>query len=170
MSASGSVLCRACGFCCDGMLFGGVQLTEEEAITTTQRSLPVLQGEDGPRMLLPCPAHLGTCTIYEERPSVCRSYHCQLVNQLDQGDIDLESALLRVERLRALADAIRPHLQDSEGDFWEQAGALQQRPFAWQLENEDLMIQIATLREMLARFIDARSRRAVVPRAHSVGD
>jgi hypothetical protein len=139
------------------MLFGGVRLTEDEAITTTRRSLPVHKDEDGPTLLLPCPAHVSACTIYEERPSVCRSYHCHLITQLEQGDIDLESALLRVERLRTLADAVRPHLE-GEGDFWERAGALQQRPFTWQLENEPLMIQIATLREMLARFIDSRSR------------
>jgi Fe-S-cluster containining protein len=166
MSASGSVLCRACGLCCNGMLFGGIQLTEDEARRAARLRLPIFQEEDGPTLLFPCPAHVGACTIYEERPSVCRSYNCQLVNQLDQGDIDLESALLRVERLRALAEAIRPHLEGGEGGFWERAGALQQRPFEWQLANEGLMIQIATLREMLARFIDARSRRRV-PAPHS---
>lgn len=161
MSAAASELCRACGFCCSGMLFAGIQLTEGEARASARLRLPLLQGEGGPTLLLPCPAHVGACTIYEERPSVCRAYHCQLIDELEQGDIDLEGALLRVERLRALADAIRPHLEGQEGDFWERAGALQRRPFAWQLENEELMIQIVTLREMLARFIDARSRRGV---------
>jgi Fe-S-cluster containining protein len=159
MSASASDLCRACGFCCDGMLFGGLRLTEEEARSAERARLPVVQDESGKALRLPCPAHVGTCTIYDDRPSVCRAYHCQLVNQLDQGDIDLESALLRIARLRGLADAIRPHLGGDVGSFWERAEALQRRPFAWQLANEALMIQIATLREMLARFLDARSRR-----------
>ena len=99
------------------------------------------------------------CTVYEDRPSTCRTYQCQLVNRLEEGDIDLPGALLRVERLRGLVDAIRPQLGDDGDTFWERAEALQARPFAWQLENEALMLQIATLREMLARFIDTRARR-----------
>ena len=158
MSTPGSTLCRACGFCCDGTLFGGIRLSEDEARSPALVRLPILQAEDGPTLLFPCPAHAGTCTIYEERPAVCRAYNCHLIDQLEQGDIDLESALLRVERLRSLAEAIRPHLEGEGGTFWERAEALQRRPFAWQIENEGLMIQIATLREMLARFIDARSR------------
>jgi Fe-S-cluster containining protein len=161
MTAAASDLCRACGFCCDGTLFGGLLLTEDEARALDQVRLPLFQAEDGPTLLMPCPAHVGTCTIYAERPSTCRTYQCQLIDRLEQGDIDFESALLRVERLRALADAIRPrlgHITPGEGGFWERADALQQQPLEWQIENEGLMLQIATLREMLARFIDARSR------------
>jgi uncharacterized protein len=158
MSAMGSDLCQACGFCCDGTLFGGLLLSDDEAREVARVHLPLFQDEGREALRLPCPAHVGTCTIYEERPSTCRSYHCQLVNRLEQGDIDLESALLRVARLRGLADAIRPHLGEDGESFWERAEALQRRPFTWQIENEALMLQIATLREMLARFIDVRSR------------
>jgi len=160
MTATGSDLCQACGFCCDGTLFGGLRLTEDEARAVARVRLPIFQGEDGPTLLMPCPAHVGTCTIYDERPSTCRTYQCQLIDRLEQGDLDFESALRRVERLRALADAIRPRLDLTAGGegFWARADALQRRPFAWQIENEGLMIEIATLREMLARFVDARSR------------
>jgi uncharacterized protein len=160
MSATGSDLCQACGFCCDGTLFDGLLLTEEEARGASRARLPIFQDEGRPTLRLPCPAHVGTCTIYEDRPSTCRAYQCQLVNRLEQGDTDLASALLRVERLKSLVDAIRPHLGEGDGEgFWERAEALQRRPFEWQIENEELMLRIATLREMLARFIDVRSRR-----------
>ena len=169
MTAAGSDLCRACGFCCDGTLFGGLRLTEDEARAPARVLLPLFQAADGPTLLMPCPAHVGTCTIYAERPSTCRTYHCQLIDRLEQGDIDFESALLRVERLLALAVAIRPRLGPlpaGGGSFWERADALQRQPLEWQIENEGLMLQIATLREMLARFIDARSRRGLTPTTH----
>ncbi|MEP7121963.1 MAG: YkgJ family cysteine cluster protein [Byssovorax sp.] len=161
MSEAGSSLCQACGFCCDGTLFDGIFLTDTDVVSVARVRLPVFRDDERPILRLPCTAHVGACTVYEDRPSICRSYQCELVNRLDAGDIDLPGALLRVERLRALIDAIRPHLGDQGESFWERAEALQARPFTWQiqLENEALMLQIATLREMLARFIDARSRR-----------
>lgn len=159
MSGSCSDLCQACGFCCNGMLFGGLRLTADEARDAGRVKLPVFQDEGGPTLLLPCPAHVGACTIYADRPAICRTYQCHLVDRLEQGDIDFESALLRVERLRGLADTIRPHLEGDGEGFWERADALLQRPLAWQIEHEALLLQIVTLREMLARFIDARSRR-----------
>jgi hypothetical protein len=161
MSEAVSALCQACGFCCDGTLFDGIFLTEADVVGVARVRLPVFRDEERPTLRLPCSAHVGACTVYEERPSVCRTYQCELVNRLEQGDTDLPGALLRVERVRALIGAIRPHLGDAGESFWERADALQARPFAWQIkpENEALMLQIATLREMLARFIDARSRR-----------
>jgi hypothetical protein len=161
MSEAVSRLCQACGFCCDGTLFDGIPLTEDDVVLVTRVRLPISRDGGRPTLRSPCPAHLGACTVYESRPSTCRAYQCQLVNRLEEGDLDLAGALLRVERLRALVDAIRPHLGDAGESFWERADALQARPFAWQIEpeNEALMIQIATLREMLASFVDARSRR-----------
>lgn len=159
MSEAVSALCQACGFCCDGTLFDGIFLTAEDVVGARRVRLPISPDDGRPTLRLPCPAHVGACTVYEDRPSTCRTYQCQLVNRLEAGDIDLPGALLRVERLRGLVDAIRPQLGDDGDTFWERAEALQARPFAWQLENEALMLQIATLREMLARFIDTRARR-----------
>lgn len=159
MSDAVSTLCQACGFCCDGTLFDGIFLTASDVIGVQRVRLPLSHDDDCPTLRLPCPAHVGSCTVYGDRPSTCRTYQCQLVNRLEEGDIDLPGALLRVERVRGLVDAMRPHLGDDGDSFWERAEALQARPFAWQLENEALMLQIATLREMLARFVDARVRR-----------
>lgn len=159
MSEAVSRLCQACGFCCDGTLFDGIFLTGSDLGCVERVRLPIFQDDDRPTLRLPCPAHAGTCTVYEDRPSTCRSYQCLLVDRLEQGDIDLASALLRVERLRGLADAIRPRLEGDGDSFWARADALSARAFEWQVGNEALMLQIATLREMLARFIDARARR-----------
>jgi hypothetical protein len=159
MSEAASRLCQACGFCCDGTLFDGIFLTASDALSVERVRLPIVQDEERLSLQLPCPAHLGACTVYDDRPSTCRTYQCLLVDRLEQGDLDLESALVRVARLRGLVDAIRPHLGEGGETFWQRAEALQARPFSWQLENEALMLQIATLREMLARFVDARARR-----------
>ena len=164
MSEAASTLCQACGFCCDGTLFDGLILQGEDEARAARRGLPIFLDEGNPTLRLPCPAHAGACTIYEDRPATCRSYRCELVNRLDQGDIDLEGALVRIERLRGLVQAIQPRLGASGESFWMRVTALEARPFSWQIENEALMLQIATLREMLARFIDARSRRAQIQR------
>ena len=162
MSEAASRLCQACGFCCDGTLFDGILVNEGDLAGVTRARLPLFRDDGRPTLRLPCPAHSGACTVYEERPSTCRTYQCELVTRLERGDLDLPSALLRIERLRALVDAIKPHLGAAGESFWDRVGALQARPFAWQIEpeNEALMLQIATLQEMLARFIDARSRRS----------
>ena len=159
MSEAVSRLCQACGFCCDGTLFDGIVLTAPDLPGVERVRLPLFHDDGRPTLRLPCPAHVGSCTVYDDRPSTCRTYQCLLVDRLELGELDLESALLRVERLRGLVEAVRPHLGDAGDGFWERADALQARPFSWQLENEALMLQIATLREMLARFIDARARR-----------
>ena len=159
MSEAVSRLCQACGFCCDGTLFDGVFLTASDAVRVERVRLPIFRDAERMTLQLPCPAHVGACTVYDDRPSTCRTYQCRLVDRLEQGELDLESALLRVARLRGLVDAIRPHLGEDGDTFWERADALQARPFSWQLENEALMLQITTLREMLVHLVDARARR-----------
>lgn len=160
MSEAASGLCQACGFCCDGTLFDGIFVNEGDVAGVTRARLPLFRDDGRPTLRLPCPAHIGACTVYEDRPSTCRTYQCELVTRLEQGDLDLPGALLRVERIRGLIDAIKPHLGDGGETFWARADALQARPFTWQIENEALMLRIATLREMLAHFIDVRSRRS----------
>src|SRR4051812_33623473 len=112
MDATLSELCQACGFCCDGTLFDGIFITEEDIAAVARVRLPLVDDDGSTTLRLPCPAHIGTCTVYEDRPSTCRAYRCLLVTRLEEGDIDLEGALLRIERLRGLVEAIRPHLGD----------------------------------------------------------
>lgn len=70
-------LCRACGLCCDGTLFGLVPVTAEEARRTR---LPLVRALGTPQ---PCAA-LGAdraCGVYADRPGACRAFVCRLAHE-----------------------------------------------------------------------------------------
>ena len=46
---AGSDLCRDCGLCCDGSLFGGVDLEEAEVDAAAANGLHPIVGEQGAR-------------------------------------------------------------------------------------------------------------------------
>ncbi len=99
----GSQLCTACGMCCDGSLFSFVALSTEEA-----RKLRLVGAEvraEGGFLKLPqrCGALDGNrcCTIYDERPFVCRRFDCLLARSLKEKELPLEEALEIVAEARA---------------------------------------------------------------------
>src|SRR4051812_31587167 len=158
MSGAASDLCRMCGFCCDGTLFGAVRLDDEEA-AEPRRRLPILQRDDqGPLIRFPCPAHSGVCSIYEDRPATCRTYRCMLLARLEAEEIDFDSAAARISRIKELILSIEPLLDPGrEERLWDRVGRLIERPIAWKQANTERLLEIATLRAMLARFIDPKS-------------
>jgi hypothetical protein len=82
-------LCRSCGLCCDGSLFGRVTLQADEV------HLPVLEQ--------PCAAHSSSaCSIYAERPRACRAFTCRLYERHRREGGPLETRLEAVRRVRAL--------------------------------------------------------------------
>jgi Fe-S-cluster containining protein len=89
-------LCRACGLCCDGSLFGRVELEPDEV--EPARRLNVLTHFDQP-----CPA-LATsgCTIYRDRPRSCRRFTCRLYERHRREGGPLDARLAVVRRARAL--------------------------------------------------------------------
>ena len=87
------LLCTSCGLCCDGSIHGHAVLREDEVEAAAAIGLPLLT--DGRRgFAMPCPKLIDRCcTIYAVRPGACRGYKCQLLYDLEDGRVDLPTAL-----------------------------------------------------------------------------
>jgi Fe-S-cluster containining protein len=98
-------LCRSCGLCCDGSLFGCVPLEPDELRGARKNHLHVLQR--GKAFEQPCSA-LGTlgdgcaCSVYSDRPRSCRAFTCRLYDRHRREGGPLEGRLGAVRRVRAL--------------------------------------------------------------------
>jgi len=98
-------LCRSCGLCCDGSLFGCVTLEPEELRGAQKNHLHVLQR--GTAFEQPCSA-LATrddgsaCSVYSDRPRSCRAFRCLLYDRHRREGGPLEGRIEAVRRVRAL--------------------------------------------------------------------
>jgi uncharacterized protein len=98
-------LCRSCGLCCDGSLFGRVSLEPDEVSGARKKHLRVL--ERGGAFDQPCSAlsTLGerrACSVYSDRPRACRAFACRLHDRHRREGGALEARLEAVTRVRAL--------------------------------------------------------------------
>lgn len=106
-----TLLCRSCGLCCDGSLFGRVDLEPHEVVTARRHRLRVVAS--GTAFEQPCSAlQAGSagaereCVIYDERPAACRRFVCRLYERHRTEGGPLEARLERVRRVRTLAAAL----------------------------------------------------------------
>ena len=113
-------LCTRCGLCCDGTLFGDVELHgRAEATRLLALGLPVDDGDahagEADVLPLPCAALRGTCCgVYAHRPSTCRQFECGLLQRVRRGELTVARALGHIVRARAQADGVRELLAEVE--------------------------------------------------------
>lgn len=106
-------LCLACGMCCDGTLFDGVQLERGDSAKRLRAlGLPIglSQGQKPVgRFSQPCAALCEdrTCHIYQDRPRQCRTFECQVFKDANTGRIEFPAAQRLVEKTRRQADRAR---------------------------------------------------------------
>ncbi|MGH7440949.1 MAG: YkgJ family cysteine cluster protein [Polyangiaceae bacterium] len=109
MSEELEILCQSCGMCCDGSLFGRVDLEPGEMESARRHRLYLVHGgkafEQPCVALVPVGASPGgrTCAIYAERPGSCRRFVCRLYDRHRREGGPLEPRLEAVRRVRALA-------------------------------------------------------------------
>lgn len=98
-------LCRACGLCCDGSLFGRARLAPDEVTSARTHRLRVVANEGSFEQ--PCSALVDrTCTIYQARPRACRAFTCRLYERRDQPLTEKLAIVARTQALLAeLQDA-----------------------------------------------------------------
>ena len=115
---SGEQLCLACGLCCDGTLFDGVQLEAGDdakklkalglPVTISRAKVPIA------RFPQPCSALCAdrTCRVYADRPSQCRVFECGVFKEAKAGHITFAAALRLVKQARRKADKVRRLLHE----------------------------------------------------------
>lgn len=98
-----SALCQACGICCNGTLFSYVDITEKQADQLSGTPVATRKNQKGKLVFdLPCAALAGTCcTIYDKRPTICRTYLCKLTRGVMNGSRQLDAALEAVEDMKS---------------------------------------------------------------------
>jgi Fe-S-cluster containining protein len=119
-------LCRACGFCCDGTLFQRALLEPDEVEPAKRRGLKVFEARGFSQPCTRIEAY--SCTIYPDRPSVCRSFECRLLARQRTERGPLEPMLANIARVRELRATLDKHgLDSSEDDVAEAHAELMER-------------------------------------------
>jgi uncharacterized protein len=92
---SAQSLCLACGLCCDGTLFDKAPLERnDEDDKLLALGIEIISGQNGRALKLPCPAHKNCrCTVYTERPTICRTFRCKLLKRFKANEISKTEAL-----------------------------------------------------------------------------
>ena len=97
-------LCTRCGLCCDGTLFGDVELAgPAEATRLALLGLDVDADDADVELLsLPCRGLSGTrCRVYAHRPSCCRTFECRLLQNAARGAVTVDDALTTIAETKA---------------------------------------------------------------------
>ena len=109
-----SQLCPACGLCCNGVLFGDVELQRGDNPKRLAESGMELSRKGRKQCFnQPCACFDGKwCQIYAERPKRCRTFECQLLKQVQAGKTTVPAALNSIAEARRRADAVRTLVRD----------------------------------------------------------
>ncbi len=112
-----NILCKSCGLCCSGHLFAWVRLNANELDRSEALGLNVIR--DDPRQrgfTQPCPLWQGICTVYTspDYPRSCGTYKCQLLRELLDENVTLDSALTVIRETLGMIQEIDPLLPPSQ--------------------------------------------------------
>lgn len=110
-------LCTQCGLCCDGTLFGDVELSGRREATRLEALGLDIDSDDADVELLalPCRGLRGTrCGVYVHRPQCCRTFECRLLQQAKRGDVTGATALARIAAAKAQVARVRTLLAGLE--------------------------------------------------------
>ncbi len=110
---NGEALCQECGLCCQGVFHSYVRLLDDEVciIEKTNINVQFDKEEKFSFFTLACLAFDGHCSIYQERPSTCSKHRCELLQSVIQEEIEIQDALMIVDKMKFLLDEFLPELK-----------------------------------------------------------
>jgi uncharacterized protein len=118
LERSAQSLCMACGLCCDGTLFGHVDLKPEDKIATLRACrIQILLDKNPLAFKQPCAAYKNcTCTIYADRPRNCRDFQCVLLKRFKANAISQTEALKLIRDAISLRDDVKRNILATFGE------------------------------------------------------
>ena len=114
--APGNTLCKSCGLCCTGHLFGWTKLRSVELDSAEALGLQVFRSVPRERgFSQPCPLWQGQCTIYSspQYPHFCRTYKCKLLKKVLDQTTPLAEAQTLIEQAKELIRELEELLPSS---------------------------------------------------------
>jgi hypothetical protein len=101
-------LCPACGLCCNGVLFGDVELQRGDDVERlTAQGLALFSKGRKRAFSQPCACWVdGLCQIYAGRPARCRTFECRLLQRVQRGERTEAAARKVITRARREADEV----------------------------------------------------------------
>jgi uncharacterized protein len=111
-------LCPACGLCCNGVLFGDVELQKTDhpeqltalGLELYRKGRKVVFGQ-------PCACFSGqACRIYPDRPNRCRTFECRVLKRFEGGQLSGPGALKLIDAARRQAEVVRGLLRQLGND------------------------------------------------------
>lgn len=102
-------LCPSCGLCCNGVLFGDVELLRrDDPKRLAALGMTLLRKGRKQCFTQPCACFDGQwCRIYQERPQRCRAFECRLLRRAQESQVTSEAALKTIGEARRCADRVR---------------------------------------------------------------
>lgn len=103
-----SRLCPACGLCCNGVLFGDVELQRgDDAKQLAGLGVDLFRKGRKTAFSQPCSCFDGKfCGIYADRPKQCRAFECGLLKRAHAGKLTVGAALKAIAEARRSADGV----------------------------------------------------------------
>lgn len=101
-------LCPACGLCCNGVLFGDVELQRgDDAKLLSKLGVELFSKGKKTAFAQPCDCLVnGLCRIYENRPKRCAAFDCGLLKRVQTGKSTPGAALKRISEAKRCADEV----------------------------------------------------------------
>jgi Fe-S-cluster containining protein len=170
-------LCPACGLCCNGVLFGDVELQRgDDAAALAAEGLALFAKGRKRAFAQPCACLTGgLCRIYQTRPRRCQTFACRQLQLVQAGRLTAEAAQANIRRARREVDEVL-RLVRSLGNTNEQMplnrryADLMAQPLDFagdesQLERRgELMVAVGRLVDLLERdFLSPEPTRSTDP-------
>jgi hypothetical protein len=105
-----SQLCPNCGLCCNGVLFADVELRAgDDAKRLKQLGLTLeKKGQGKLAFAQSCACFEGKlCGIYAERPQRCRTFECGLLKRIQDGGLEVDTALKTISGTKRQVETVR---------------------------------------------------------------